>query len=202
MSSYERQRNPRGTMQKHRWDHDSKSCIFPTFLVSRSQNRWDTIWEQIKKKNRSLPKNSFLVHVLSSMLFPHSCLLFLSWARSVTFKFRAIRSAPHTTFLNLPPLHHFTTSSQHGDMSLTARGENQPPRCTRLWGLATCADPDVRTCCPLLLSLFIDIILWTLVPCPVSRILPYSGESRTQGASPARACQGRPLPLQRLTCTT
>jgi hypothetical protein len=38
-----------------------------------------------------------------------------------------------------------------------------------LQGLTTCAGPDVRVCCPLLLYLFIDIIL-LLFHAPFSRI--------------------------------
>ena len=40
-------------------------------------------------------------------------------------------------------------------------------RCTIVQELASCADPDVRVCCPLLMYPFIDIILYLLThPCP------------------------------------
>jgi hypothetical protein len=50
---------------------------------------------------------------------------------------------------------------------------------------------DAAHCCciPLFISSFKPL------PMPHPRILPYFGESRTLGASPARACPGRPLSI-------
>ena len=59
-----------------------------------------------------------------------------------------------------------------------------------LQGLTTCAGPDVRVCCPLLLYLFIDIIL-LLFHAPFSRIpalfLGISYSRRVSRQGPARA---------------
>ena len=48
------------------------------------------------------------------------------------------------------------------------------------------AGPDVRVHGPLLLYLFIDIILQTLVPHSISSFLPYFGESHILDVSPVK----------------